>query len=207
MPLTANGTSISGYNATDVVYGSGEGPYGSQSILLDRNISWTFNWNPYDRPMYRGDANTHFVCLSNNATVQETCCESLGGHFVAEGNGGVPVNTSDVVNGWPTTNWCELAPIYDYTRTANTSVNPDEVQKWASCFNATAVPANNPGMFASNVTVDSTVWICELSTNGSSTANWNPLQYGFSTTIGAANRNAASLLGGLWCLAMMVVLS
>lgn len=157
--------------------------------LLNNEISWQFNENPWNRPGGRSDNQTHLVCLTNNATLQETCCGNLGGQIV-ETNGTLAENATASTGG---TLWCALPENGTFNDHYNTQ--PALVTSWAQCYNSSVNPANNPGVYHRDIKNSSDVWQCELSGNFSGASTWEYPIYASAPTSGSsAQVGRASLL-------------
>jgi len=170
-----------GFPNTTMIHGSN--PNGTIGTLLNENISWMYNANPWNVPLQPSDNQTHLTCLTNNVTVQDICCKAVGGQIV-DYKGSLGENAT-ASNGSPL--WCALPEKKVYNDHYNTQ--PALVDAWAQCYNASVNPANNPGRYRPNITVNSDVWLCELRGNYSGS---NPFDY---PNIYAVDRsgNAASI--------------
>ena len=155
---------------TSLIHGSVDGGIGSS---LTQNISWQYNENPWS---YLGappsDNQTHLGCLTNNATLQQVCCRTLGGSIV-EKSGNV-VDNATASNGGAL--WCSL-PETGYYPDHYTSA-PALVNSWAQCYNSSVTSANNPGIYINAITPSSDVWQCELRGNFSGSNRFSYPSYG-----------------------------
>lgn len=179
-------------------YSSIVGSGGSVTTSLTSNLTWTYQANPYNAPGVAGTNTTHLMCLSNNATIVETCCQQTNG-FLVDGNGNATFNATTSV-GW--VNWCQLPETGTYNSHYNSE--PALATKWGECFNATADPSKNPGLYTTNLTANSNVWICELTGNYSGS---NP--FGLPTLATTTGTGGAAKLGvvGLTMISAVVAIS
>lgn len=72
------------------------------------------------------------------------------------------------------------------------SVGIANAERWGQCFNATADPARNPGIYYTNIDVNSNIYTCEL--RGNST-----LQIGLPA-YRLEESGAKARLAGIWML-------
>jgi len=152
------------FSNTSLIHGSVDGGIGTS---LTQNISWQYNENPWDYPgAPSSDNQTHLGCLTNNATLQQVCCKTLGGSIV-EKSGNV-VDNATASNGGAL--WCSLPETGYYSDHYNSA--PALVNSWAQCYNASVTPANNPGIYMDAITTTSDIWQCELHGNFSGASLW-----------------------------------
>jgi hypothetical protein len=161
--MTSNTTLIHGSTTT-----SG---YIQIEQYINSNISWGFTLFPYvgvGSGLAKDNA-THFGCISNNVTLLNVCCDSLNGSYVStDGN----ESSGNVTEPLDMSQWCMLPDTNVYTDYYN--VQPALATSFAECYKRTVVPANDPGEYKGNVTVNSDIWRCDLVGNYSGS---NSFQY------------------------------
>lgn len=154
-------------NAT-LIHGSITGS-GVVEQYINSNISWGFTSFPYNRPALAKDNATHFGCISNNITLLNVCCDSLNGSYVStDGN----ESSGNVTEPLDMSQWCMLPDTNVYTDYYN--VQPALATSFAECYKRSVVPANDPGEYKGNVTINSDIWRCDLVGNYSGS---NSFQY------------------------------
>jgi hypothetical protein len=147
---------------TNYIHGSipRPGDWG-EYMEISSNITWGLNYFPYGRPGFTKDNATHLGCISKNATLLELCCSSFeGSYYIPSGNNRPTENVTDDRG---ISQWCMLPDTNDYNDHNNPQ--PALVTSFAECYNRTVVPANNPGDYKGNVTVNSDIWRCDLAGN------------------------------------------
>jgi hypothetical protein len=178
---------------TTLIHGSVEGGIGR---LLTNNISWQFNENPWNRPGLQSDNQTHLTCLTNNATLQAVCCQTVGGDIV-DSNGRAVENVTAPNGG---SFWCSLPETGTYNDHYNTQ--PVLVTSWAQCYNSSVTAANNPGVYHRDIKPTSDIWTCELAGNFSGSSSWE-----YPIYASAANSASSAQVGRFSLLAVAAVIS
>lgn len=170
------------FTNTSAMHGS---PVNGITTQLTHNISWTYNPNPWNAPGRRSDNETHLGCLSNNVTLQEICCKTVGGQIIEADRAVVPSgNASSSDNG--ASLWCALPENGTYNDHYNSQ--PVLVDSWAKCYNSTVAPYNQPGVYLANLKPISDVWQCELRGNFSGSSVWKYPSYASAPTSGSGSQ-------------------